>query len=459
MEEASQIGIEREFDGSTLGDARRQSRLKLMVRSMSIDPTASIPTATKTEAAREAAYRLLRNEAVSMDGILAGHYEQTAERAALEPVVLAVHDTSIFKFEGEEARAGLGPTHGGQGFYGHFTLLVAPGEARRPLGVIALQKWTRPVGGQEKQKKRGQSLEASRWKNGAALAEERVGQRCSLIHVMDREGDSYDLWAELIAAKSRFVIRNSKNRTLADGSSLVDSVAGAKVVVEREVRLSRRAKSTKVDNRKQAQSRAGRMARLALSAQTVHVRRPVHCLQELPATLTINFVHVQEVGTNGKETPVDWMLATTEPIDTVEQIERIVDIYRSRWVIEDYFKSLKTGCEYEKRQLESEHTLSNALAIFVPIAWQLLLFRSMSRDSAEAPASEALSSTQLEVLVAISKGKLPTLPTMRQALLAVAGLGGHIKNNGEPGWLVLGRGFQYLLVLVEGWKAAKRSDQ
>ena len=83
----------------------------------------------------------------------------------------------------------------------------------------------------------------------------------------------------------------------------------------------------------------------------------------------------------------------------------------------------------------------------------------MSRDSAEAPASEALSSTQLEVLVAISKGKLPTLPTMRQALLAVAGLGGHIKNNGEPGWLVLGRGFQYLLVLVEGWKAAKRSDQ
>jgi hypothetical protein len=29
-------------------------------------------------------------------------------------------------------------------------------------------------------------------------------------------------------------------------------------------------------------------------------------------------------------------------------------------------------------------------------------------------------------------------------------LGGHIKNNGEPGWIVLGRGFQKLLDLEEG---------
>jgi hypothetical protein len=460
MDEAAQISLVREYEGSTLGDLRRQDRLKAIAQSMSVDPSASFPTATKTHAALEAAYRLLRNEAVSTDGILAGHYEQTAARAALEPVVLAVHDTSIFKFDGEGERDGLGPTHGGQGFYGHFTLLVVPGETRRPLGVIALQKWTRSVGGQKnKEKKRGQSLEAARWKKGAALAEERVAQRCSLVHVMDREGDSYDLWAELIAADSRFVIRNSRKRVLADGSSLADAIAGAKTVVEREVRLSRRVKSAQVDDRKQAQARIGRVARLALSGQTVHITRPINCLDELPLTLSINFVHVREVGTNGNEPPVDWMLATTEPIGTVEEIERVVDFYRSRWVIEDYFKALKTGCEYEKRQLESEHTLSNALAIFVPIAWQLLLLRSLARDDSDAPASEALTSTQIEVLVAISKGKLPPRPTLRQALLAIAGFGGHIKNNGEPGWIVLGRGFQYLLVLEKGWKAAKRSDQ
>ena len=213
------------------------------------------------------------------------------------------------------------------------------------------------------------------------------------------------------------------------------------------------------DSRKQAQSRAGRLARLALSGQTVTIKRPVSCLKTLPSTLKINFVHVREIGTNGTDEPVDWILATSEPIGTAEEIERVVDIYRSRWVIEDYFKALKTGCDYENRQLESEQTLTNALAIFVPIAWRLLLLRSLSRSSAEAPASEVLTATQIKVLVAETKGKLPPMPTVRQALLAIAGLGGHIKNNGEPGWLVLGRGFQYLLILEKGWNSAQRSDQ
>jgi len=459
MEEAAQISLMREFEGAMLGDRRRRDRLKAMARLMSVDPSASFPAAMKTNAALEGAYRLLRNEAVSMDGILAGHFEETAARAAQERVVLAVHDSSIFKFAGDEWRDGLGPTHGGQGFYAHFSLLVVPGEARRPLGVIAIQKWTRPVGGQKKHKLRGQSLEAARWKNGAALAEERAGQGCSLVHVMDREGDSYDLWAELMAAKSRFVIRNSRKRLLEDGGTLADAVARAKTVVEREVRLSRRVKSTQVDARKQAQPRSVRIARLALSGQTVRISRPSRCSEELPETITLNFVHVREIGTHGDEPPVDWMLATTEPIGTADEIERVVDIYRSRWVVEDYFKTLKTGCEYEKRQLESESTLANALAIFIPIAWQLLLLRSLSRDDADAAATEALTSTQIEVLVAVSNGKLPTMPTVRQALLAIAGLGGHIKNNGDPGWIVLGRGFRHLLVLEQGWKAAKRSDQ
>jgi IS4 transposase len=47
------------------------------------------------------------------------------------------------------------------------------------------------------------------------------------------------------------------------------------------------------------------------------------------------------------------MLYTSEPIDTAEQLLTIVDQYRSRWVIEEFFKALKTGCAFEKRQLES----------------------------------------------------------------------------------------------------------
>ena len=137
MDEAAQVSLVREFEGSLLGDVRRQSRLKEMAYSMAVDPSASFPTAMKTHAALEGAYRFLRNESVSMDGILSGHYEQTAERAALEKTVVAVHDTTIFKFEGE--REGLGPTHGGQGFYVHCTMLVAQAIISKEDGQRALQ--------------------------------------------------------------------------------------------------------------------------------------------------------------------------------------------------------------------------------------------------------------------------------------------------------------------------------
>ncbi|HET7545954.1 MAG TPA: hypothetical protein VFK05_39065 [Polyangiaceae bacterium] len=43
--------------------------------------------------------------------------------------------------------------------------------------------------------------------------------------------------------------------------------------------------------------------------------------------------------------------------------------------------------------------------------------------------------------------------------MAIAGLGGHITNNAEPGWLVLGRGFQFLLTLEQGWNATQGGDQ
>jgi Transposase DNA-binding/Transposase DDE domain len=460
MRNAERLSLESEYEGSKLGDVRRQKRVRALAQALERDPAASLPTATKTDAALEAAYRFLGNDAVSKDGILAGHYDQTVERAALEPLVLAVHDTTEFKFRGEETREGLGPLRGhGQGFFGHFTLLVAPGELRRALGVIAVQTIVRATNGKRPTPTTGQSREAARWKKGAALAEERLDGRTAVVHVMDREGDSYDLWAELVSAGHRFVIRNAKNRLLDEGIELSDLIANAKTVVTREVQLSRRRQEKIVFNRKRHPARAGRIARLGLSAQTVMIPRPKRCSKALPERLKINFVHVHEIETNGDEEPVEWLLATTEPIETVTDIERVADMYRSRWVIEEYFKSLKTGCAFEKRQLESEHTLSNLLAVLVPIAWRLLLLRSLARDLASAPATEALTDTQIQVLVATSNKKLSPNLTVREALIAVAGLGGHIKNNGEPGWIVLGRGFESLLMLEAGWKAAKKSDQ
>jgi hypothetical protein len=177
--------------------------------------------------------------------------------------------------------------------------------------------------------------------------------------------------------------------------------------------------------------------------------------------LHVNVIHVFERKPPQGEPPVEWFLLTNLPVDTDEAIAFAVDCYRPRWMIEEFFKALKTGCQFEKRQLESAHSLLNALAILAPVAWRLLLLRHLARSEKRAPASSALTPQQLEVLMAVAKKPLPRRPSARDAMLAVAALGGHLKSNGDLGWLVLGRGMHDLLLLELGWRAreAQRCDQ
>jgi len=142
---------------------------------------------------------------------------------------------------------------------------------------------------------------------------------------------------------------------------------------------------------------------------------------------------------------------------TPAEICQVVDWYRSRWVIEEYFKALKTGCAYEKRQLETFHALRNALALFAPMAWQLLLLRTEARHRPESPAAVVLSDEQITVLGAVVKKPLPPNPTARHVMLAVAALGGHLPRNGDPGWLILARGLEKLETLTLGWRLRGRS--
>jgi hypothetical protein len=188
------------------------------------------------------------------------------------------------------------------------------------------------------------------------------------------------------------------------------------------------------------------VANLSIATTRISLRKPNSAFEPgLPASISVNLVRVWETDCPPGEPPVEWRLFTTEPVDTQQQVEDIVDAYRARWVIEEYFKALKTGCNYEQSQLETFHSLENLLAIYVPIAWQLLALRSSARDQPQRPATEILSSTQIIALSLITQGKtILAEPTVGDVFGAIAELGAHIKSNGPPGWQVLARGFDEL---------------
>lgn len=99
--------------------------------------------------------------------------------------------------------------------------------------------------------------------------------------------------------------------------------------------------------------------------------------------------------------------------------------------------------------------------MFIPIAWRLLLLRSVSRKWPDAPAPLIVSNVQLQILRhRLSLDETPR--TAKEAAYAVGKLAGHLKRNGDPGWLSLGQGLEILLIMEAGWRAAlaaQRSDQ
>lgn len=440
-----------EFAAVDLGDERRNRRAAKVADRLSAFPEGSLPDAMGDRAALEALYRHLRSKDVSLSQLLAPHRERTVERARAHRVVFAPADTTAYKFSGEVEREGLGPVNTtDQGFLAHVTLLVAADGTRTPLGVVDVETWARTTEGKAEK-------ESARWGRSMMRAARTAGG-VPLIHVADRESDIFGLLVELKAKRQRFILRAAQDRNLVplspnDETRLFEAARTSRPTYAIDVPLSARRKKGNANQDKTYPARRSRTAHLSFASLTVQLKRPRHATAKVPAMLEVNVVHVFELGPPPGEPPVEWVLFTSEPVGTQDEIAFVVDGYRTRWVIEEFFKATKTGCAFESKQLESFDTISNLLAYVLVIAYALILMRALSRTGRDEPADAVLSPTQTKILCALDK-KLPASPTVRAALLAIAGLGGHLKNNGDPGWRTLSKGWRKLIDYEAGYALA-----
>jgi hypothetical protein len=95
-------------------------------------------------------------------------------------------------------------------------------------------------------------------------------------------------------------------------------------------------------------------------------------------------VLVQESNPPAGQPPVQWILITTLPIGTLEEVRRVVECYCVRWNIEILFKTLKSGCRIEQRRFEHVDRISRCLALYLIVAWRTLWVCRMGRELPEA---------------------------------------------------------------------------
>jgi hypothetical protein len=378
--------------------------------------------------------------------------------------ILSVGDTTFLDYRGIKAkREGYGPTgNGGNGLILHSAVAIEPAQGQT-IGLLWQKLWNRehkpkppqPETPEQKKQRRKIARKASRqtpfdqkesyrWVEALTELEQKVEHSTRVIHVFDREGDITEVFDTVRQLKHTGVlVRANHNRSLDQNSQrLWEVITSQPVQFEQDIDLPATA------------HRQARKTKLAIRFAPIQLRTPYRFDNRNP--INVYAVYATEIDCPEGETPLEWMLLTTEVVDTVEMAATILRWYTYRWRVEEYHKIFKSGCQSERYRLAAVG-MKTMLGFLSVIAVELLHVTYLHRTQPDAPALEILNPVQMEVLKAGRSKKLPSTLTVAWAVESVAALGGYLEHrrNTPIGIQVLWRGWLKLHDLCQGWQLAR----
>jgi hypothetical protein len=301
-----------------------------------------------------------------------------------------------------------------------------------------------------------EAKESMRWLTGLRkardVAERLPGVRC--VSVGDSEADIYELFAEP-RGPLHVLIRACQDRALqeAEGELLRVKVMTAPALYTADLSIRGRKAKTAVEDRGRRGNRDNRKALVEVRAATVTLRPPWRFDRVLPGA-TVNVVLVREPNPPPGESPVEWMLVTTLPIDTPDRVRTIVEYYCVRWWIEVFFRTLKSGCRVEARRFEKIDRLLPCLGLFLIVAWRTLFVCRLGRECPDLDCEAIFEPSEWKaVWMAVHKKNPPKkVPRLAAMVYLIAGLGGYVERpNSEPGAQTVWIGLQRMYDLAWAW--------
>jgi hypothetical protein len=420
---------------------------------MARHPAASLPVQTGVWRETKAGYRLLAQDDVTFDALQAQHRAQTRAAAGPGPRTLLIQDTSELDFTHRRTAPDLGPIGdgGGRGFLLHSTLAVDPAGGGEVLGLADQKLFLRQPAppGETRTQRKQRPRESQVWAQSvAAVGRSPAGARW--IHLADRGADDFGFFAACAAAEVGFLLRVYQDRRMAAGHAARQPenhlLAWARS-------LSAAGQTTlPVRTRPQRQRRIAQLC-VAYGALTLF---PPWLEREHAEPLRGWLVRVWEPDPPPGEEPIEWLLLTSEAVETTAAALESARCYSLRWLVEEYHKCLKTGCAVEARQMERGTRLAACTAVLAIVAVRLLQLKLEARHTPQRPALAAGPVDHVRVLAAY-RGVRAEDWSIYQFWREVAKLGGFLarKGDGEPGWQTLWRGWQQLDLMTVGANLAR----
>ena len=463
--------VREEMKTADLNDKRLNDRLGELLTQFSDRPTASIPAACGGYAEMAAAYRFFDNEKVTFDDILASHREATSRRIAAQPRVILAQDTTELDLTRPDAQvAGAGPLDEGarRGALLHVVQAFTPDGT--PLGSVAAEAWTREDDSPAKNRKQTpiEEKESQRWVDGLRVAQQvaRDTPGTQIICVADSEADIFEVLVEAQAAprSADWIVRACHDRALdaktgqnggenaAAAHSLFEQVAAQEVLFTQTITVRGRNPKVSCETRGRRQARVSRKAEVEVRAARVVLRPPYRRDRKLPG-IDVNAVLVREIDPPPGEEPIEWLLLTSLPIDTADAVRAVIQTYTVRWMIEVFFRTLKSGCRIEERRFEKLPRLLNCLAAYLIVAWRTLYVCRLGRSCPDISCEAVFEPAEWKAVYRVVRGTMPPQapPNLQTMVRMVAQLGGYVNKprGDDPGpqtvWLGLARAHDFAL--------------
>ena len=454
MSETERSFGEIHFGAARLGNKARTRRLVMLADSLTRHPGGTLPQKIKDPAALRATYRLMQRPEVTHASVFAAHQAET-NRVIEQHTgpLLAISDATELDYSGLESLEEMGQIGNGgrRGYICHNVLIVDP-RCRQALGLANQILHTRmktPPGETRGQGRSRESRESRLW----IKATESLPRNRKLIVVGDRGADTFEELENESKSDRRFVIRSAKDRKVLEGHSGNDKGKKRLHVLARQAKA---AGSYTLEVASTA-DRAARKVTLQYSFVAVRLLPPRaprgdHSREPLPVWL----VRVWESNPPQGTEPLEWFLLTNEPVESAATAREVVGWYECRWIIEEYHKAQKTGCDIERMQFTHASRLEPMIALQSIVALTLLNLRDLSRraEAHTTPANEVVAQEYVNILSMWRHDEVRVNWTVHEFFLALARLGGHQnrRKDKRPGWLVLWRGWTDLQLLAVGWR-------
>jgi hypothetical protein len=373
--------------------------------------------------------------------------ERTAALAAGRDVVV-IQDTSELALGGRRAKAnGYGPVGKGGALRGlllHAVLAVDAGSGG-VIGLVDAQVRNRMGGkAQPRRSRKTAEKESQRWIDGTTRAGEVLTGSNSITGVSDRESDIYEHFAAR-PANMHLIVRACQNRTIESPNGDPPGLLFCHQLPE-QGRFKAAIPA--------APGRKARVAELAVRFAPVVLCKPRHgASPDLPASIPLVMVDVRETcePKDGSE-PIHWRLLTTREVTSLGGARRIVELYRLRWTIEEFFHTLKTaGFDIEAADISDPEVMIRFVAAATVAAVTVMQLVKARDGTTGQAATDAFEPADLPILEAISaqlEGKTARQQnphpkgSMAFASWVIARLGGWTGYYGKPGPKVMRRGFE-----------------